>query len=68
MLWADNPRSYGPKSTENLADIETNGAIIPADRFGAIQMDIPVANIINTKEFVTVLDDQDQTPLQADSR
>lgn len=68
MLWADHPRSSGPRSAETLADIKTYGAIIPADHFDAIQMNVPVANIIDTKEFVTVLDDQEQTRSQADSR
>lgn len=68
MLWADNPRSSSPRSTETLADIETNGAIIPANRSVAIQMNILGANNIDTKEFATVLDDQEQTPLHADSR
>lgn len=68
MLWADHPRSIDSRSARTLADSETRRASNPADRFVSIQNRIPIADKIDTKEFATVLDDQEQTSSQANSR
>jgi hypothetical protein len=55
-------------SLDILADFETLEAIIPARRVLAANKSVAVAETTDARDFVTLLDDQEQRASQADSR